>query len=286
MKQKYTITVAGMDINIITDQAPETVESIVGTIDRRIREINLRSPRCSRTESALLCAMDYCADKLTLSERVKVLEAEIASLVKPEGASAASDAELESTKSQLAKTAAELEIVKSQLASAEGKLASSESAYLDIKSELEASNAENQILKTQLKQAEEKQSPAQNEELSSALDRIVLLESGADELAEDIKVKNQKLETLSAENAALRAELEELRTSRAVKAEKIAFFAEAGSEEAKSERPVVRRYLDKKPDAAEQITIDGEDIPQTDAPAVKKRERRLGAFDLLNSDDV
>ena len=75
MKQKYTITVAGMEINIVTDQSPETVDNIVSTIDRRIREINLRSPLCSRTESALLCAMDYCADKLKAQRKVKCLEA-------------------------------------------------------------------------------------------------------------------------------------------------------------------------------------------------------------------
>lgn len=272
MKQKYTITVAGMDINIITDQAPETVESIVGTIDRRIREINLRSPRCSRTESALLCAMDYCADKLTLGERVKVLEAEIASLVKPEERSSASDAELEAAERELADAKAALEAIKSRL---------------------EASEAEVKALEEQLRKAEEEQNSEQSEALSSALERIALLESGADELAEDVKVKNQKLEQasekieeLNSENAALRAELEELRASRAVKAEKIAFFAEAGSEEAKSERPAVRRYSDKKSDSAEQITIDGEEIPQADTPTAKRRERRLGTFDLLSSDDV
>lgn len=272
MKQKYTITVAGMDINIITDQTPETVESIVGTIDRRIREINLRSPRCSRTESALLCAMDYCADKLTLGERVKVLEAEIASLVKPEERSDVSNAELE---------AAERE-----LADARSKLADAKAELEATKTRLEASEAEAEALKEQLKKAEEKQNDEQSAELSNALERIALLESGADELAEDIKVKNQKLETLNTENAALRAELEELRASRAVKAEKIAFFAEAGSEEAKSERPAVRRYSDKKPDTDEQMSIDGGEIPQADAPTGRKHERRLGAFDLLNSDDV
>lgn len=247
MKQKYTVTVAGMDINIITDEAPEKVESVVGTIDRRIREINLRSPRCSRTESALLCAMDYCADKLALGERVKTLEAEIAELIKPD----------------------------------EGK---------------EALEAELKVAREALE--------AKKAELASALERADLLESGADELAESVRVKEQRLEALGAENAelsaendkraaelerlneensALRAELEELRASRAVKAEKIAFFAETGKDEISAG---AEPKSEVKVEPEEQMTIDGSDIPQASVTTPRRRERRLRAFDLLNNDDV
>lgn len=255
MKQKYTVTVAGMDINIITDEAPEKVESVVGTIDRRIREINLRSPRCSRTESALLCAMDYCADKLALGERVKTLEAEIAELIKPD----------------------------------EGK---------------EALEAELKVAREALE--------AKKAELASALERADLLESGADELAESVRVKEQRLEALSAENAelsaennkraaelerlneensALRAELEELRASRAVKAEKIAFFAETGKDEIGAGAEASAEAGNKpgsevKVEPEEQMTIDGSDIPQASVMTPRRRERRLRAFDLLNNDDV
>lgn len=74
MKKKYTITVAGMDLNVLSEEAPEVVEAVVAAIDRRIREINLRSPRCSRTEAALLCALDYCCEKNALSARLKETE--------------------------------------------------------------------------------------------------------------------------------------------------------------------------------------------------------------------
>ena len=56
MKQKYTITVADMDLNIISDASPDEVENIVGMLDRRMRDINLKSPRCTKNEAALLCA--------------------------------------------------------------------------------------------------------------------------------------------------------------------------------------------------------------------------------------
>ncbi|MBQ8387805.1 MAG: cell division protein ZapA [Clostridia bacterium] len=78
MSQRYTITLSGMPMNIITDESPEAVEAIVGIIDRRMREINLKSNRCSKTEAALLCALDYCSDKIKSQRKVKKLESMIA----------------------------------------------------------------------------------------------------------------------------------------------------------------------------------------------------------------
>ena len=78
MNQKYTITVAGIQMNVITEESPESVEALVGIIDRRIREIHLQSNRCSKTEAALLCALDYCSDKIKAQRKVKRLEAQIA----------------------------------------------------------------------------------------------------------------------------------------------------------------------------------------------------------------
>ena len=58
MKQKYTITIAAVQMNIITDEAPEAVETVVGILDRKMREISLKSGnRCPKNEAALLCAL-------------------------------------------------------------------------------------------------------------------------------------------------------------------------------------------------------------------------------------
>jgi cell division protein ZapA (FtsZ GTPase activity inhibitor) len=74
MKQKYTITVADMELNIISDASPDEVESIVGMLDRRMRDINLKSPRCTKNEAAVLCALSYCSERIAMQEAFKKVE--------------------------------------------------------------------------------------------------------------------------------------------------------------------------------------------------------------------
>ncbi|MBQ9805852.1 MAG: cell division protein ZapA [Clostridia bacterium] len=74
MKQKYTITVADMDLNIISDASPDEVENIVGILDRRMRDINLKSPRCTKNEAAMLCALSYCSERIAMQEAFKKVE--------------------------------------------------------------------------------------------------------------------------------------------------------------------------------------------------------------------
>ena len=80
MKQKYTLSIADVDLNVTVDESPETVEYIVGVIDRKMREILLKSKYCPKTHAALLCALDLCADKVRAKEEIDSLKDEIASL--------------------------------------------------------------------------------------------------------------------------------------------------------------------------------------------------------------
>lgn len=77
MKQKYTLTIADMQINVVTDAPESSIEHIVGILDRKVRDILLKSKRCSRNEAALLCALDFCADKIQLKDELDELAGEL-----------------------------------------------------------------------------------------------------------------------------------------------------------------------------------------------------------------
>ena len=78
MKQKYTITVADIEMNVVSDESAEAVEALVGIVDRKMREIEGASKNCSKSEAALLCALDYCSERIKSQRRIKALESKLA----------------------------------------------------------------------------------------------------------------------------------------------------------------------------------------------------------------
>ena len=80
MKKKYSLSIADVELNVTVDEAPETVEYIVGVIDRKMRDILLKSRYCPKTQAALLCALDLCADKVKAKEEIDRLEDEVETL--------------------------------------------------------------------------------------------------------------------------------------------------------------------------------------------------------------
>ncbi len=74
MKQKYTITVADMELNILSDAAADDVTAIATILDRRMKETLQKSPRCSKSEAAILCALSYCAERQSMQEAFKKVE--------------------------------------------------------------------------------------------------------------------------------------------------------------------------------------------------------------------
>ncbi len=77
MKQKYTITIADVQMNVIAEESPETVEGLVGMVDRKMKEIMGPSSRCSKTEAALLCALDYCSERVKAQRKLKSIEGKL-----------------------------------------------------------------------------------------------------------------------------------------------------------------------------------------------------------------
>ena len=77
MKQKYTIKVADIEMNVVSEESPEAVEALVGLVDRKMKEITGPGSRCSKLEAALLCALDYCSDKIKAQRRLKALESKL-----------------------------------------------------------------------------------------------------------------------------------------------------------------------------------------------------------------
>lgn len=80
MKKKYSLSIADVELNVTVDESPETVEYIVGVIDRKMRDILLKSRYCPKTQAALLCALDLCADKVKAKEEIDRLQDEIETL--------------------------------------------------------------------------------------------------------------------------------------------------------------------------------------------------------------
>ncbi len=74
MKQKYTITVSDMVLNIVSDASADEVESIAAMLDRRMKEISSKSPRCTKSEAAILSALSYCSERIAMQEAFKKVE--------------------------------------------------------------------------------------------------------------------------------------------------------------------------------------------------------------------
>ncbi len=78
MKQKYTIRVADIEMNVITEESPEAVEALVAIVDRKMREIESSSKHCTKSEAALLCALDSCSERIKAQRKIKLLESKLA----------------------------------------------------------------------------------------------------------------------------------------------------------------------------------------------------------------
>jgi len=75
-KRKVEFTVAGITMSLITDETDEFVSAVVKRMDDRMSAL-LHDMKRSRLDAALLCAVAFCADKITAEKRVRNLEAQV-----------------------------------------------------------------------------------------------------------------------------------------------------------------------------------------------------------------
>ncbi|MBQ8341081.1 MAG: cell division protein ZapA [Clostridia bacterium] len=75
MKQKYSLSVADVQMNITCEETQETVEGAARAIDAQVRSLTANKAHfCTKVEAALLTALDYCTQCIHLQEKVRELE--------------------------------------------------------------------------------------------------------------------------------------------------------------------------------------------------------------------
>ncbi len=78
MMEKYDIEIGGIAMTIKTDENEDFVTYVVKELDDRITAMTTKNIHCSKTEASILCALDYCCEKIRLEKKVKNLEAQVA----------------------------------------------------------------------------------------------------------------------------------------------------------------------------------------------------------------
>lgn len=80
LKQRYTVTVAGYEMNVRSDNTADEVEEIVGALDRGIRDVCARNRNLPRNEAIILCALDAYSEKRRAVAEARALEAQMAKI--------------------------------------------------------------------------------------------------------------------------------------------------------------------------------------------------------------
>jgi len=75
MRQKFSVRVADVTMNIVCEETQESINSATETLNNKIQAITAAAGNnCTRTEAALLAALDVTAQNAHLTARVKELE--------------------------------------------------------------------------------------------------------------------------------------------------------------------------------------------------------------------
>ena len=76
MKQVYRVTVAGLPLNIVTEEEENYLLALVDKLSRTVSEIVIKNRSASKTDAAILCALDGLDAKEKMQEKIDTLESE------------------------------------------------------------------------------------------------------------------------------------------------------------------------------------------------------------------
>ena len=76
-KRRVELNIAGITMSLVTDEPDTFVENVAHRLDESMTELLSHSMKRSQLEAAMLCALDFCGDKLNSEKRVRNLEAQI-----------------------------------------------------------------------------------------------------------------------------------------------------------------------------------------------------------------
>ena len=75
MRQKFSVNVADVTMNIVCEETQETIDAATKALNAQIQALTAAPGHsCTRTEAALLAALDHITRAMHLEERVKELE--------------------------------------------------------------------------------------------------------------------------------------------------------------------------------------------------------------------
>ena len=80
MKEKITLVVSGVRINVVTENDPDYVKSLGRLLEKRVSDLVISSADRKTNEALLLCALDYLDERNKLLEENKQLKLEIEKL--------------------------------------------------------------------------------------------------------------------------------------------------------------------------------------------------------------
>ncbi|MBR5314892.1 MAG: cell division protein ZapA [Clostridia bacterium] len=80
MKEKLTLVVSGILIDIVTEDDPEYVRGLGRLLEKRVSDLVISSTTRQKNEALLLCALDYLDERNKLKAENEKLKEELAKL--------------------------------------------------------------------------------------------------------------------------------------------------------------------------------------------------------------